>query len=35
MTLVPARPADPAMKHPTPDAKQFPMRTVEPRICKR
>ena len=35
MTLLPARSVCPKMKIPTPNAKQFPMRTVEPQICKR
>ena len=35
MTIVPARPVDPAMKRSAPDARQFPMRTIEPPICTR
>jgi len=35
MTLLPARPVDPKMKKPAPDAKRFPMQTIEPQICKR
>jgi hypothetical protein len=35
MTLVPALPVDPRMKKAAPNAKQFPMKTVEPQACKR
>jgi hypothetical protein len=35
MTLLPARPVDSRMKIPTPDPKRFPMKTLEPQICRR
>ena len=36
MTLLPANPkGDRSMKRATPDPKRFPMRTLEPQICKR
>ena len=35
MTLLPTRPVDPGMKKPAPDAKRFPMRIIEPQICRR
>jgi hypothetical protein len=36
MTLVPGDPKlDRSMKKAAPDAKRFPMKTVEPQVCKR